>query len=207
MSRTLLDMAAVVGPNLLDEIVEAALRTPYCTIGSLYRVLDEASGRGRPGVAGLRSVVERRGRDHVPTESELDVLGRQVVASIDGIEWQVELSDERGYIRRVDGFHRSSGLVIEWDGAAFHDLDRQRTLDAAQDERFRGMGLTVLRFRWDDVTRAPDEVRERILGHILAAERDPRGDLVGIERGRGDEGDGTDRGCGHDRRGAGRDVA
>lgn len=172
LARTLLDVAVVVGPNLLDDHVEAALRTRFCTIGSLYRVLDDSGIRGRPGVADLRRVVERRGRDHVPTESELDVLGREVVSEIDGIEWQVEISDEQGYIRRVDGLLRESNLVIEWDGAEFHDLDRQRALDAEQDRRLEAMGLTVLRFRWAEVTRTPERVRERIRLHAARPEPD-----------------------------------
>lgn len=192
VSRTLLDLAAVVGPNLLDEIVEVALRTRFCSIGSLHRVLDESAGRGRPGTDLLRRVLTERGRGYVPTESELDMLGRHVVASIDGIEWQVELFDEQGYIRRVDGLHRASGLVIEWDGAEFHDLDRQRALDASQDARLEAIGLTVVRFRWGDVTRTPDEVRERILGHLARSRRD--GTTPSRGAGRRAVSEGADRG-------------
>lgn len=171
LSRTLFDMAGVVGPRMLDPMVEAALRTSNCTIGSLHRVLEDLESSGRSGVRSLRRVLHRRGRDYVPTESELDVLGRRAVAGIDGIEWQVELSDEQGYVRRVDGFHRDSGLVIEWDGAEFHDRTRQRELDAVQDHRLHAMGLAVLRFRWHGVVGEPDSVRAAVLRHVEAAAR------------------------------------
>lgn len=171
LSRTLFDMAGVVGPRMLDPMVEAALRTSNCTIGSLHHVLEDLATSGRPGVQSLRRVLHRRGRDYVPTESELDVLGRRVVAGIDGIEWQVELSDEQGYIRRVDGFHRASGVVIEWDGAEFHDRFRQRALDAAQDHRLHGMGLIVLRFRWHAVVGDAESVRATVLRHLEGSVR------------------------------------
>lgn len=168
MARTIFDMATQVGPNMLDAMVEEALRTSFCSVGSLHRVLEDMSAQGRTGVSALRRSLEGRGRDYVPTESELDVLGRRALDGIGGLEWQVEISDEQGYIRRVDGLHRESGLVIEWDGAEFHDRARQRKLDAAQDRRLNGLGLIVLRFRWHDVTGDPAGVRADVLQHVRA---------------------------------------
>jgi hypothetical protein len=114
----------------------------------------------------MRAVLVERGLDYVPTESELDLLGRAVLAPIEGFEWQVSLSDERGYIRRVDGLHRLGRLVIEWDGAAFHDLADQRRLDDEGDARLRSLGLEVLRFRWPEVARRPAEVRSAVLAAL-----------------------------------------
>jgi very-short-patch-repair endonuclease len=94
-----------------------------------------------------------------------------VVASISGIDWQVEVSDERGYIRRVDGMHRGSGLVIEWDRAAFHDGDAQRALDEDGDRRLGLLGLRVVRYRWADVTSDAARVRHEV--RQLVAERRP----------------------------------
>lgn len=162
LARTAFDLASLVGGTHLDRTVEAAIRTPWCTVGALYRVVEELGGRGRPGTAAMREVLAERGRSYVPTESELDLLGRAVVASIGGIEWQVEMSDEQGYIRRVDGLHRAGRLVIEWDGAEFHDRPDQRRLDAEGDARLRALGLEVVRFRWHDVTARPSDVRRTV---------------------------------------------
>jgi very-short-patch-repair endonuclease len=110
----------------------------------------------------MRAVLSERGRGYVPTESELDLLGRAVVAPVGGFEWQVQMSDERGYIRRVDGLHRRGRLVIELDGAEFHDTAHQRRLDAEGDARLRALGLDVVRFRWADVTLRPAVVRRAV---------------------------------------------
>lgn len=166
LARTVFDLAPVLGERGLDRAVEAAIRTPACTIGALYRVLEDLGGRGRPGTAAMRSVLRERGRSYVPTESELDLLGRAVVAPIDGIEWQVEMGDERGYIRRVDGLHRAGRLVIEWDGAEFHDHPDQQRVDAEGDARLRRLGLEVVRFRWADVTLRSAEVRRSVADRV-----------------------------------------
>lgn len=162
LTRTVFDLGGRLGWGSFDRAVEAALRTDQCTIGSLHRVLAELGGRGRPGTTAMRRALEGRGRQYVPTESELDLLGRAVVAQITGIEWQVPMSDRKGYIRRVDGLHRASGLVIEWDGALYHDSAQQQELDAAGDLRLRALGHDVVRFRWADVTERPAEVRTEV---------------------------------------------
>ena len=163
LARTVFDLAPRLGERRLDRAVEAAIRTPRCTVGAIYRVLEDLGGKGRPGTAAMRAVLAERGLAYVPTESELDLLGRAVVAPISGIEWQVPMSDERGYIRRVDGLHRTGRLVIEWDGAEFHDRPDQRRLDVEGDARLRRMGLEVVRFRWADVTQRPAAVRRTVL--------------------------------------------
>jgi hypothetical protein len=162
LPRTLFDLAGCTGPGPLDRTVEVALRTSHCTVGALFRVVEELGGRGRVGSAAMRDVLDRRGRDYVPTESELDLLGRSVLSAIPGIDWQVPLSDERGYIRRVDGLHRSAGLVLEWDGAEFHDRAHQRRLDESGDRRLEALGLRVVRYRWPDVTQRPGHVRSEV---------------------------------------------
>ncbi len=181
LPRTLFDLAGYLSPRALDRAIESALRTRSCTIAALYRVAEELGGRGRRGTVAMRAALEPRGRDYVPTESELDLLGRAVVAPIAGIDWQVELSDHQGYIRRVDGLHRAAGLVIEWDGAAFHDGYAQRQLDEMGDARLRAMGLEVVRYRWADVTQHPVVVRHEV--SKLVAERTQTPEL-GTDHGR-----------------------
>lgn len=167
-ARTLFDLARTTGPVRLGRATTVALRDGKCTISGLYRVLYDLGGRGRPGTRRMRAVLDEKGHHYVPTESELDELGRALLAGI-GIEWQVELSDERGYIRRVDGLHRSSGLVIEFDGAAFHDPPEQAALDDDGDARLRATGHTVERLRWGQVTREGDATRARVLRLVRTA--------------------------------------
>lgn len=171
LSRTLFDIGGKVGFEAFDRAVEAGLRTSHCTVGSLHRILADLGRRGRRGTAAMRRALETRGHGYVPTESELDLLGRAVLEPIGGFDWQVPLSDREGYIRRVDGLHRSSGVVIEWDGAEFHDTRQQRELDRVGDLRLRALGYEVLRFRWVDVTENPGSVRLEVLQAVQPAAR------------------------------------
>ncbi len=134
---------------------------------SLYRVLYDLGGRGRPGTRRMREVLEARGLDHVPPESELEQVGMALLAGL-GFEWQVELSDDQGYIRRVDGLHRAGRLVLELDGR-HHDAPSQRDLDRQGDDRLRAMGWAVDRLRWHHVTRAGEATRASLAARLRSA--------------------------------------
>jgi hypothetical protein len=116
----------------------------------------------------MRSILESRDVDYVPTSSELDGLGRAVLGSIPGIAWEVPMSDEQGYIRRVDGLVRSARVVIEFDGSRFHGQPSDVARDSAADARLLAAGFVVLRFGWIDLTRRPESVRATVDRLVLA---------------------------------------
>jgi len=53
-------------------------------------------------------------------------------------------------------------LVVETDGVAFHRTAAARRRDAKKDAALRGVGLTVLRLTWAEVTARPAETVGRI---------------------------------------------
>lgn len=157
--RTLFDLARHTGPRLLDRAIEEALRARLCTIGGLHRVLAELGGRGRPGTRKMRAALGSRDVDYVPTSSELTAVGRAVMASVPGIEWEVPMSDERGYIRQVDALVRHARVVLEFDGDRFHGQPSDVTSDAEGDARLTATGHVVQRCGWIALTRRPDTTR------------------------------------------------
>lgn len=169
-SRTLMDLARSVGPRRLERAVTHALREPSipCSLASLWLVLYDLGGRGRPGTRRLRADLERRDVAEPPSESVLDDIGRALFRPVPGIRWQVELSDERGYIRRVDGLVPEARLVIEFD-SVFHDDPAQRTLDLEGDRRLRDLGLHTRRYRWLDLTRRGDVTLDELIAVVAAA--------------------------------------
>lgn len=158
-ARTIFDLAASTGPNRLSRAVSTALHRDEvpCSIGALYRVLYDLGGRGRPGTRRMRQVLDRYDPGEPETESELDVLGRALLGHLPGIEWQVQMSDDQGYIRRVDGLLSDPRVVVELDGAQ-HRLPPQRELDRIGDERLEAQGFEVKRYEWADITRGGDAV-------------------------------------------------
>jgi very-short-patch-repair endonuclease len=57
-------------------------------------------------------------------------------------------------------------VIVEVDGAAFHDGLVDRRDDALRDARLQRDGWTVLRFRWDEVTINGAEVARTVRGAI-----------------------------------------
>lgn len=161
--RTLFDLARRTGPRLLDRAIEEALRANLCTIGSLHRVLAELGGRGRPGTRRMRTALASRDVDYIPTSSELTALGRAVLGTIPGVEWEVQLSDAQGYIRQVDGYVRRARVVIELDGARFHGQPSDIRADAAQDARLVAAGNVVVRISWTDLVHRPESTVAMVL--------------------------------------------
>lgn len=160
--RTFFDLARTTGPKRLDQAIERSLRRQVCSIASLYRVFFDLGGRGRPGTVRLRAILDARSLDDAPTESELDQVGRAVFATVPGIEWQVPMADEQGYIRRVDALVRSSRVVIEFDGTPFHTQPSDVDHDEACDARLVAMGFVVARFGWTSLTRRAEVSRAQV---------------------------------------------
>jgi very-short-patch-repair endonuclease len=163
-SRTLFDLARSTGPVVLGRGITKAIqvRDIPCSLPSLYRVLYDLGGRGRPGTRRFREVLDTFDPEEPPTESVLDEIGRSLLRRVPGIRWQVEMSDERGYIRRVDGLVEDIPLVIELD-SVFHDDPVQRALDDEGDRRLLALGYPTRRLRWPDLTRRGDLTLDEIL--------------------------------------------
>ncbi|MBO1767493.1 hypothetical protein [Allobranchiibius sp. GilTou38] len=81
---------------------------------------------------------------------------------------QVEFRDDRGFIGRVDMFWKELGVVGEFDGKTKYGVDdRQSSALAAgilwrekqREDRLRALGLTVVRWIWDDAWNATPMLR------------------------------------------------
>lgn len=165
--RTIFDLARTTGLEALKRAIDRALLRRICTMGALYRTLYEMGGPGRPGTRRMRQVLDVLGIDHVPPESEMEAVGFALLAGLD-LTWQVEMSDEQGYIRRVDGLHVPARLVVELDGEQ-HRREPQRSLDRAGDQRIRALGFEVVRLDWLAVTRGGPATRDALVARLAAA--------------------------------------
>ena len=59
-TRTLIDLGSVVRADTLETALERALLARVTTIDRLLRRFFELAGRGRPGIAALRSLLVER---------------------------------------------------------------------------------------------------------------------------------------------------
>lgn len=162
-SRTIMDLAATIGPLRLRNAVADAVRKGLCTDASLHVVLARMAGRGRPGTRRLREVLAARS-GLVPGHSDLEALARAVIlaAGLPEPEWEVDLHDAQGWIGRVDGLFRAGRLVLELDSRRWHGQDVDRAHDARRDRRLEALGYVVLRITWADLVDRPDSVVAQI---------------------------------------------
>jgi Protein of unknown function (DUF559) len=171
-ARAVFDLAATMGPNRLARVVSEVVRAELCTDGGLQVVLAELGGRGRPGTARLRAVLDAR--DHTPTESELEDLARAVfrAAGLPEPEWQVDVSDHEGWIGRVDCLFRPAKVIVELDSVKWHGQETDDDHDAVRDVRCVEAGYLVTRPTWRDLTKRPEAVvanlRELIRARVAA---------------------------------------
>ncbi len=171
VARTLFDLCGSVRALRAERALDSSLARRLVTLPSLWRVLDDLAEHGRSGTVLMRALLTERGARYVPPESELESRFVELASShgLPAPERQVDLGDADAWIGRVDFVFRSARLVVEIDGARFHDglLDHRR--DAERDRRLTADGWTVMRFRWDEIVNHAAAVAGQIREHLSRA--------------------------------------
>lgn len=103
-ARTVIDLAAVLAPDALEDAVDSALRERLLTPEHLARRLDAIGGRGRHGIALLKDIVAERARwGHHDSTKERELSARLTAAGIPKAVRQYVLRDEHGvFVARFD---------------------------------------------------------------------------------------------------------
>jgi hypothetical protein len=161
-ARTILDLAATLPPRALRRMVRQAQVEHRVTIRQLLELLGRANGH--PGASVLRAAIADGA---TPTRSELEDivldLIDQVTSERPAINVPLWLDGER----QVPDFRwPDRRLVIEADGAAFHDHATVRAGDAHKQAQLEAHGDRVLRITWDEAVRRPVHARHRIAGAL-----------------------------------------
>jgi hypothetical protein len=164
VARTLFDLCGDVHAGRAERALDTALARKLVTLPELWRVLDDLAEHGRAGTVLMRTLLMEREPDYVPPESELEARFIALVKrhGLAVPERQVDLGDDDGWIGRVDFLFRGARLVVEVDGAEFHDGLLDHRHDAEREARLTSAGWTVLRFRWDDVVNRAAAVAQSI---------------------------------------------
>lgn len=150
--RTLVDLAAAVDGQILDDAVDRALARNLVTIEGLEAEIRRLARPGRRGVGVLRSALGRRGMVSGPSPSVLESrvlrllrsggiepVGREVVAGPDG-RYRIDVM--------LDDI-----VAMEVDGQAYHGSPEQRAHDEHRRNQIRLSGIFLLVYDWTAVTR------------------------------------------------------
>ena len=164
-ARTLFDLTSVVHPARAERALDAALASGLVHLGEVQVVFAELARRGRRGTAAMRELLDARCEGYVAPSSELEALGRAVLAAAGLPEpaVEVDLGDGEDWIGRVDLLFREPRLVVELDSASHHSALGDRRADTERTRRLRAAGWRVKRVSWWDLVERPDEIVAEVL--------------------------------------------
>jgi len=158
VARTLLDLAVVADERVLRRAVREAYVRRRVDDATLDAAVERA-GR-RPGARRLAALV-RPGRTGTRSELEDRLLELLLAHGLPAPEVNVRLAGLAEAVE-VDLLFGAARLVVEADGARFHDSPVARRSDAERQAMLEAAGYRVLRVSWAQVTRRPDETVRRL---------------------------------------------
>jgi very-short-patch-repair endonuclease len=161
-ARTLLDLAAVLPPYLLERaIAEAQVRR----LARRRELVDQLErNRGRRGSRVLRRVLDLDGGPAL-TRSEAE---RRLVKLIRAAELPMPEVNARVGRYEVDFLWPQHKLIVEVDGFAFHSPRASFERDRARDATLAASGYTVLRVTWRQLVQTPETVIARVAAALAA---------------------------------------
>ncbi|MEX2504266.1 MAG: hypothetical protein WD378_05415 [Egicoccus sp.] len=151
-ARTLLDLAMTTRPADLERWLLNLVRTDGRTLDALATLLDRH--RRLPGRRRLIEVANRIPAGAESIGSPLEVLGIQELLDLGAPEFvlQYEVLDDGGIrVKRVDVAWPEHKVIVEFDGAAYHDLTDARRHDEQVRARLRALGWRVVVVRRADL--------------------------------------------------------
>jgi hypothetical protein len=152
VARTLLDLAVATDPDVLERYLVDQVRRHRELLSTLLDLADRH--RSLPGRARLVRVVARLPAGATALGSPLEVLGvqrlRQQGAPPFVVQYVVRAPNGRR-VKRVDVAWPDLRIVLEFDGAGYHDLAGQRDVDAAARAEMRDLGWHVEVVRRADI--------------------------------------------------------
>lgn len=146
--------------TLLEDLVAAGLTGRWALFARA-----SALARGRAGAAAVCALTSPGAEAVFRSQLEREGAAALDEAGLGPYEVNVVLADAHGRVREVDVLFRAARLVVEWDGARFHQTEAQRRRDRAGDRRLVVAGWRVLRFGWREVRTGP----HRVGGQVAAA--------------------------------------
>lgn len=154
--RLLLDLADVLDDPDFERVVAEGQVRRLLDPSSLAKVIDRSPGRRGKRLAEVAGLVGR-------TRSEME---RRLLRELRAARLQPPEVNLRVHGWEVDALWADHSLVVELDGWRWHDTRLIFRRDRRKDRALRRIGLTVLRFTWEDLVEgvAVAELRELVPG-------------------------------------------
>lgn len=161
IGRSIIDIAAVVGPKRLNQSVDSVLRRGLLDWADLYDVLIRHSARGRNGFGPLRRLLDVRYGDMAIPDSRWNRMVGTLLsdAGLPEPAYELEVSDDDGrFIARVDLAYPLQRVAIELDSERWHFNRESFRADPRRKNNLALAGWTVLTFTWSDYADHPRQL-------------------------------------------------
>jgi very-short-patch-repair endonuclease len=158
-----LQLCASEHPDRAARALDNLWRRRLTSGSSLRRTLDELAKQGRNGVRAMRELLDERGDDYVPPDSNLERRFEAVLrqACEPGMRRQVVCGDDR-WVGRVDFRDPQLPLVVEVQSELYHSALTDRAADAARVAALRSAGFEVVEVSEEQVWHRPAEVVQAV---------------------------------------------
>jgi len=158
--RTVIDLAAVLPPRLLAEVLDQTVRMKLATYELVADRLEAKARRGKPGVVILRSILEGRLGGVYVSESTLETRLLRLLdqGGLPRPDPQYRPDWLRHINGRVDLAYVAEEVIVEGDSQRWHGSPDAFQLDRRRDNLAQLAGWLILRFTWEDITQRPSYV-------------------------------------------------
>lgn len=148
--RLLVDLAAVTDDVGLLRVLDDLERRQLVDLDLALSTWHAHRRVGKPGMARLGRVLNRRFDEQDVPDSALEREFRSVARALGLVEpdYHVVLSDDEGRIVEVDGLWRPRWVVLELDGRSVHARREAFDRDAARRLRLQAAGYAVAVVTW-----------------------------------------------------------
>jgi very-short-patch-repair endonuclease len=163
VARTLIDVAACVPPEVVEEALDDVLRRKLVTLGRLRSRLNEIGGPGRRGSGTMAKLIaaraDARGVPQSVFETRLLRALRRARLPLPAVQHQIKT---RSGLVVLDFAYVDKRVAIEADGFRWHSSRQQWDHDRARANELTMLGWTVVRVTWTQLRDRPDDVIEAI---------------------------------------------
>jgi very-short-patch-repair endonuclease len=159
-TRTLIDLAAVMSKNVVEEALDDALRRGLTSISRLGWRVAELGRNGRAGIGPIRALLDSRTDKPAVPQSVLEtrllrlIKGTRLPAPV----CQHEVRDGGRLVAVVDFAYPEIRLAIEADGYHWHSGRAQWQHDLSRRNALTSRGWRVIHVTSSDVEQRPNEV-------------------------------------------------
>jgi very-short-patch-repair endonuclease len=177
VEQTLLGLAAVVSPTVLEMAVDRALYRRLTTIERLERFVQRKGKQGRNGVGVLRGLIDELGQVTGVPESEMETMLKQLLRrhGLPMPRFQFKIWHEGRFIGRVDAAYPEHRIAIEYDSYQHHIGGRAIDRDNERRAQLSGIDWETITFTASSIRRGGgaqlETLRRRLLGFGAAGRR------------------------------------